>query len=321
MKQRAILKTISLAFAGLFFLVSPDKSLAQAFFIQAHPAITSVSIPSEESEKTVTVKLRNLSDETVRLKAQIWPLEQIDKLTGRPVYSAVDDLDKTQQSFYQTAIKIEVDEEISDEVILSPKQENDVNITITYNKNQKPSEYYFTLVFTEDKPSPKKDNSPSQISAASSIQGGVSSHILVSLGTGKAEIEASNLTADKSFEPYPSFELTLKNNSNRHSKVYGNISLYNIFGQKIGAVPFEKYLLAANDADLQLKPLQETGKPYLSLGVNKAVLEITDAGTGKQHQKDIYYIAMPLKGFFLTVIIGGFIFFILARAIKKSSQL
>lgn len=321
MKLNADIKIASLALTGFICLVSPQKSLAQAFFVEAQPAITSVSIPSEESEKTITIRLRNLSNETVRLKTQIWPIEQIDKLTQRPIYSTIADLDKSQQLYFQTAIKTAVDGIPSEEISLSPKQEEDVNITIKYNKNQKPSEYYFTLVFTEDKESPKKDSSPSEISASSTIQGGIGSHILVSLGTGKPEIEISNLAADKSFDPYPAFELKLKNISNRHGKVYGNIALYNILGQEIGSASFERYILAKNEVETKLKPNPQTAKPLLSLGLNKAVLDITDAGSGERYQKDIYYIAMPLREFFLTVVLGGFILVIIARAIRKSSRL
>lgn len=304
------------------FLLAPKHALAQNFSLSLEPTISSITLPYESSEKKVPLTLRNASNETTRLRIEIFPIQQIDKITGRPIYQPISDLTNEQQSFYSSAISFEQDGKKITEIILSPKQSSEISLKISNKGSQNISEYYFSVGFIKSSPPKNNVAQAEEITASSDIQPGIATHILVSTGTAVSDVELKSLSArTDTAKAFPSFDLTLKNSQNKHSRIYGNISIYNLLNQKITDYPIHSYILGDQEKTISLTKYKATNKPPLSLGINSARLTVTDEASGKTLTKDIYYLTSSKKTIAVWVLVLIFLIYIFYKAAKRASRL
>lgn len=324
MRLKSINKTRILAFSSLILassLFTPGSSLAQSFSLSLTPSIVSVNLPYDSSTKSVPLTLRNTSEDTLRLRIEILPIKEIDKLTERPVYQSMSTLSSEQQSFYKTAIEYEQNGRKVSEIVLSPKQTTEVLVNINNNTYQNASEYYFSLGLIENSAGLEKSVESDEAAASANIQPGVATHFLVSTGTGSSDVKITSLKKQSGVsDTLPPFVLSVQNDSGRHTRIYGNISIYNILGQKLAEYPVDSYLLADQDKALTVSSFKEAEGVKFSLGPKSSKLKLSDEASGKTYEKEIYYLGASNRTLAISVLVLIFILYIARRVMKKASR-
>lgn len=322
MKSKLSCLSISLATASLTTLVvalNPASAHAQEFSLSIDPQVSSLRLPYKESTKSIPLRLRNSSDETLRLRIEPLPIKEIDKLSGRPIYQPISELSIDQQSFYRSAISYGQDGKKVSEVVLSPKQSSVLQVNINNNIYQKPSEFYFSLALVENSTTDPNEELGEDITAISNVQPGTATHFLVSTGTSKSDIQIESIKkVNTNSDKTTSFVLALKNSSQTHTRVFGKISIYNLLRQKVAEYPIDSYILGGEEKVISLDKFSKTTTPLdFSMIINTAELSLTDEASGKSYEKKIYYLASSYRSIIFWTLALIFSIYIARKVSKK----
>jgi len=163
-----------------------------------------------------------------------------------------------KQGFSKFAIfeKIQIldGSEVIKKITLAPKQKKNIDLLINIPDKQNESEYYFSIVFISNNIAFDEKfikNSSNEISAASIINAGIATNVLLSIKTPQ-DRPAGSITSFETpilKESGPvKFTLKVKNTSPHFTEVYGTVIIKNIFGQAIGQITIPKTTVLGNSS-------------------------------------------------------------------------
>ena len=208
-----------------------------------------------------------------------------------------------------------------DSLILGPKQQKNLNLTITVPQDTSISDYYFSVIFVStDFPQIESNSSTNQL--------GIATNVLLSIGPleiPKAVLEkfSSDIFLEKG--PVP-FMIRIKNDGTHFIKPKGEINIKNMFGQSVGklnlvsanilsgstrAIPNDIYMQALktsnpitkDDNSLSFKNPIALWKENFLLGLYTATLNISMSDEGPIFTKTINFFAFPFQILIAIIVI------------------
>lgn len=293
---------------GISLQVSPDKSL--------------VELTEPNTEKTIHFSLKNNLNHPETVKFMIFPIEKVDNSTNRLVYQSNQSLSKDQQSFYKNAISFSHKGKDVPEILLPPQAQEAIEVKIRYNANQKISEYYFTIGFITRPDDSIREQREDEVEAYLPIQGGVGSHVLVTLGDKVSEVVVSNVEALDSNKSVPDIAITLTNRTSKAARVYGNISISNILGLAIASFDTDDIFLFGSETRTIIIPGHSfTTSPLLSLasiGSNTIKSDLYNPSSGQRTIFENSYLHIPLPLILLPIIIVALVILVRRKLKRKN---
>ncbi len=212
---------------------------------------------------------------------------------------------------------------------LGPKQEKKLELRIIVPKEERFSDYYFSILFLSDN-NISKDASPTQAEENSQTLtlGGIGMNVLLSIGPNdkpKGIIEEFQAPWYLEAGPVP-FSIRVKNTGSHFMSPKGVILIKNMFGQTVGRVNIPETNILAGSSRLltdseqqkagssadQSSPSKAYWRENFLLGFYTASLSLALSDKGPLYTKSIHFIAFPLKfalGVFLVIIIVLIIYF------------
>ncbi len=222
-------------------------------------------------------------------------------------YLAEDSLSENTRNFItQNVLVLKNDIPITS-LTLAPRQKQALTLQISIKDIQNISEYTFSLFFLS---SPHdiiltQPSEESPINANLGVSLGTAMHVLIAGKEASADsVAITSFQTKKFIQQGPvDFGVELKNDSKRYIKLYGNIIITNMFGQKIGLVRIPNQILLAG-VNKTLEGQNQTAttswnEKYL-LGFYKARLELLNE-EGKELHKEVSFFAFPVTTVLLTL--------------------
>lgn len=305
----------------LIHMLSPVPAYgAENISLQVEPSTVLVSIPTVGSQTDAVFELTNLSDHPQVVTFEVFPIEKIDKNTNRLIYQSKSNLSEVEQSFYENAISILIENKTASEVLLSPKQTVPISLRIQYDSIQSISNYNFTLGFIGDRSVNKLSTQKDEIQATLDIRGGIGSHVLVSFGDKHVTTTLQDIIFSTSTASEPNVSFTLINSPQRSNKVYGSISIKNILGMEIASGVTGSVYLLPNQEKVTEVTLKKTVPSliymFLSLGPLDTHIDLHEVSQDSTMSYKATHLNIPLKALiFVTAFI--FVLFLIQRKIKE----
>lgn len=313
------------AYLGVFIIplsygASPVD--AQEFSLSVSPTTATITLSQENDEKTQSFTLTNNTTKSKKIFIQLFPIEEVDKLTNRPIYQPISSITDAQQSFYQSAISFEHETRKISEIVLAPKQTAVVHMTVSYRETLEEGEYYFTIGFTDNEPLIEANSQENEIIATSQVRSIVGSHVFVSLGNRISDLTIRELQADNFVSSaLPTISYELQNPTSKYIKGYVNLSIYNMFTFKIAEHKKNNQIILSNHTKVESTQKNEFSHAgpltqLSSLGVNKAILEVYDRENDRLYTREMHFVVFPFWAI-LMVGSGTLLAFIVIRKVKE----
>lgn len=310
---------IFLLFISLFtftlLLLPLDKSEASDFSVGIYPPIIQIdATPPTGLKQDITLK--NLSDTTITLQVVFKPFTASPENNGQVQYLSKNDIFGADPNIFDKIQILDGDEPITD-ITLSPKQQKTLTLRIGLPKDEPPSDYYFSILFTS------KD-AVNGTKNGTSLIGGIASNVLLSIGPkSKTTGILEEFSAPWFFTrgPIP-FTVLLHNISGHFIVPKGEILIKNMFNQLIGKVD----LLPVNILEDTRRYIPDSSgvsftKAYWNegflLGLYRANLIISLSPEGPIFRKTIYFFALPLPYIIGIILASVLIVTIILRVRKR----
>ncbi|MBI5044690.1 MAG: hypothetical protein HZC02_02085 [Candidatus Levybacteria bacterium] len=334
-KQKAVI--ISLL-STLFCILSTNQIDAASFELSVSPPIFEIELtPPAVADVNEQIILENTGDDGMNLEIDFRLFRPQDK-NGDIVYLKKGDLYGDDPLILKRIRIMDDDKEIH-ELYLSPHTKKKLNLIITIPKDEPPSDYYFSILFSS-----KEDEKQNNGSYTESI-GGVAVNTLLSIGpkdSTKGSIEEFSTDFFRTEGPVP-FVVTIHNKSKHFISPQASIAIRNMFGQTIGKIELlpvnilsessrslpskEQFVINAQETDEDKKtkkqnatilklishsltPVAVWPESFL-LGPYSATLTVALSENGPLYVKTIHFFAFPLH-----ILIGFIIAILLLLTIK-----
>ncbi len=299
-----------------FLILHLDKAEASALSLGISPSVIKIQAAPEETV-TKTLVLENRTDQEAKLGIVFMPFQQSDAENGQPLYNVKkEDFFRTDPDIFQK-IKIYNGSEIIDTITLAPKQKKNLTLSITLPKDERPSDYYFSIVFIAKDTIDTQNIADKESIATMQIKAGIATHVLLSVSEKhiKAEGIIEEFTTPTLQGKGPvQFALRVKNTGNTATSIHGVIIVKNLFGQAIGKIMLKPtYVLANSSRNIPL-----SWPENFILGPYTAYLTLT-FDNGPIFGRTIYFFGFPMQ-FFLGIISMIILFVLIKNRIKKHLQ-
>lgn len=312
---------LSLSF---LLLISQSSSLiskanAESLSLGVYPPITEIeAVPPAAIDQPILI--HNVSFDPVTLSIRIEPFIAV-KESGAITFPPASQLD---DSFLQYVSIWDKDERVT-EVGLAPGQEKTLTLHIDILEKEKPSDYYFSVIFINkidqslfaEGGSFAKEN-------VTMLQGGIATNILLTIGPkdqAKGSIETFSTPKFLQGGPVP-FSLRVKNSGVHRTKVKGTILIKNMFNQTVGNIQIQDTNILSgatrrieNDASGNI-----VWKESFLLGRYTAILTLAFSEQGPIFTRIITFYAFPVNLTIGFLIAGGLIFFMRKRIFERLHQ-
>jgi hypothetical protein len=327
LKLKIILSTL------LLFLVFVPISHAQSVDLGIYPPVFQIQTVPPSSIK-IPFSIQNFADSSVDLIISLKPFTAANSENG--TISFLNDISSYPDPSLLERIQV-LDNDIPiDTLTLAPKQKKNLNLTIDVPKNEVKGEYYIALLFTSS-------NQNTLNSSSTQATAGISSNILLSVGPfGNAKGYIEDFSTNPFVAKGPiSFNVRVKNTSDRYITPKGDIIITNFFGQTIGKVNLLPVNILANTVrripdsaqsdinsaafakiqDIVNKnayPVAVWPEKFL-LGPYTATLTVALSDSGPLYKKSIIFFAFPTEYLIFVLIIVIILLFIAWRIKQKIS--
>lgn len=301
-----------LAFLILSSLILNLKSAnAQGLSVGIDPPILHINAEAPALINS-QISIQNESDQNITYSIFLMPFKQSAETSGVPEF------DKSLLPDYKNIFKrIQVLDEsrVITEVKLAPKQKKDLNLRIIIAKDEKPSDYYFSVLFISSADSKSETNS------FSGSRAGIATNVLLSVGP-KTQTTGSikEFSSPKFVTKGPvEFKVRLANTSSHYIPIKGNVVVKNMFGQIVGNIDFPPVNVLSNSERLLGSPLLYWDEKFL-MGIYNADLTIALSEDGPILSKSLTFLALPLElilGIIVTLVL---IIGIIRRVRKKETE-
>lgn len=338
------IKTLSTAiiFLSVTFLL-PHKTHAATFDLSVSPPIFQIEItPPAVADVNQQITLENTGDDNMNLAISL-KLFRPEGNNGEITYLKDGERYGSDPDILKRIHVKDGDKEIQ-EVFLSSHSKKKLNVVIEVPKDEPPSDYYFSILFTL-----KLEQGQSGGSYTQSL-GGVAVNTLLSIGpkgSTKGLIEEFSTDFFRTEGPVP-FIVTIKNNSEHFIFPQASIAIRNMFGQAVGKIELlpvnilshasrslpskEQFQITAAETDKKTKSSQQNNtliklisnpsqpvavwpETFL-LGPYSATLTVALSETGPLYVKTIHFFAFPLHVFF-GLLIAIFLLFAIRKRLKQ----
>lgn len=286
----------------IIFIASPPKAHAAALDLGIEPPLLQIeALPSAKIQSPITIE--NFADKAVELDIVIRPFKPSPKENGEILF--------LDASYLHPGVEIRENNLPITALILAPGQQKTLILHLDVNKNERPSDYYFSVVFISKHS--KSDQNNHTISS-----GGIAANVLVSIGpTEKAKGEIEEFSAPFFIEQGPvALTLRLKNTGNHMITPKGVILIENMFGQTIGKVELlPVYVLSQSIRGIPSTFSSTKAIWYESflLGPYKAKLTLALSDQGPVFTRAIRFAAFPLEFVAGAIILLGILIFVAYR--------
>lgn len=284
-----LIKIISIitTFNFALLIFNLDKAAASALSLGIFPPILQITaMPPANIKAAIIVK--NFGEETVDLDILFKPFAD------------------NQNSSIFNQIQVFDDNNPLKSITLAPKQEKKLTLVIDIPKNEKESEYYFSIVFISKA---IKNNNTNY----SQILGGVATNVLLSIGSKdgpQGEIREFSSVGFLQKGPV-AFTVSLKNKGKHFITPRGDILIKNMFGQTVGNVD----LLASNVLAGTVRSQKEFWDESFILGPYTAILTISLSEKGPILNQTVHFIGLPGK-YIVGVVLAIFLSLLIRNRLK-----
>lgn len=319
------LKALSIIYLLSLFLLGTSKIEAQGQSLSIYPPVLEVQA-TPPSSPVVPLIIQNNNNEDITLRIELIPIKQ-SGLNG-DIQLVPELINEGFYPYYRNKIQFLVDDRKVDSLILSPLETKEVNVNINLTEGDPPGDYYYSIVFISGS-SFQDETSLSQLPA------GIASNLLLSIGPKKPAgggIVEFDTSTFKNSGPVD-FSLKLHNASKHLIAPSGSVSVYNLFGQKVGSIDLlSQYILANSDRylvdEIQSSPSALLTNSFNSapkviwsekflLGFYTAEAKVLLEENGHILSSKTYFFAFPLYLFFPLVILIFIALSIYLRVKKK----
>ena len=309
-------------FAHLLICFFPSKASAQTISVGVYPPIIQLQVNPPATVRS-PITLQNLSDQPLNMQILMQPFTassdengSISLLEKKIVHTQI-------QDFLTTNVQLQnAQKQPIKEVLLTPRAVMTLYLFVTVPKDQKPNDYYFSVIFTTD----ASDNPNAN---ASSVGGGIATNVLVSIGphqNPQGFINTFSAPGLVEHGPIP-FSVKLTNQSNFFIQPQGFILITNMFGQTVGKVNLlpvnvlarsSRYIPDDNHESLTQAVWPET----FLIGPYSATLTIALSDKGPQFERTIHFLATPWQlciGFIFAIFFGVIVWLKVKERLKKEN--
>lgn len=285
----------SIFFTLLFILFDSKTVNAQQISVGIEPAILQIEATSPSLVKSA-ISIQNQSDQNVTYSIFLLPFKPGASLNGQPEF------DKKLIDEYKDIFgKIQISDEKGTltQISLAPKQKKDLTLSIQLLKDEKPKDYYFSVIFISENLSAKSTDS------LVGARAGIGTNVLLSIGpksTTKGHIEMFSSKKFVTKGPMQ-FKLNIKNDSSHYITTDGNLVIKNIFGQTVGNINLvPTNILAGSNRLIESDNNSNPNDPKIIwdekflLGIYKADLTISLSDEGPIFKDSKMFFAFPVEG-------------------------
>lgn len=306
-----------IGFLCLLFYGSTLNTLAQELSVAIDPPIIQINAEAPSQIRT-PISIQNESNQTTTYNIFLVPFKAGSENNGQPEYD--NELIASYKPIFNR-IKILEENRPLTEVSLAPKQSKNLELSISVAKNEKPRDYYFSVIFV----SQGSDGGTSKNGVGA--KAGIGTNVLLSIGPKQESIgRIEEFSAPKFVSSGPiEFKLNVANNSNHYVNTSGNLIIKNIFGQVVGNLELIPANILENSQRLmesKLNPDPNTPKIIWNekflIGIYKANLELALSDEGPLLKKELTVIAFPIQALILFFLIAVFSTGMIRRARHKS---
>lgn len=287
----------------IILLFIPKITNASGYSLSIYPTIIKIKTNPPALVKT-GIRIKNLSDNPVELGYVLKPFVAEDNNSGQVKYLLYPDYTSKNTNFLQRVRILEDGQTIS-KIILSPKQEKNLTISIDLPQEEEQADHYFSIVFLTQ-------NQDRLDSSYSHIVQGIGTNILVSINPQgyRAKI------VDFSTSPFVSggpvkFSVEVENMGRNFININGYIIIDNIFGQTVGKIELKPANILGKSTLAILKDDVVWQERFL-LGIYTAKLYL-DYDDSTNLYGEVSFTAIPVKILTILTIAGFIIIFIKNR--------
>ncbi|MCL5970368.1 MAG: hypothetical protein M1450_02630 [Patescibacteria group bacterium] len=291
-----------------FLIFHLDKAKASSFALSVFPPVFQIEAKAPATVKS-ELELENLSDENLSLQILLREFEP--KENGGISYLQKG---KTRGEDPKILDKISIldKEEKLDSLKIAAKQKKKLTLIIDIPKDEPPSDYYFSIIFSSKGQDEKEKTS-------SRTEAGIATNVLLSIGEkGKTQglIEEFNAPFFLEKGPVP-FTLKIRNNSKHFIVPKGGIIIKNMFGQEIGKVdllPSNVLVDSTREFTDSLRSTQDKvmWQENFLLGLYTANLKVALSENGPILSRTIHFFAFPFQG-----VVGLFIALLIILLVRE----
>jgi hypothetical protein len=220
---------------------------------------------------------------------------------GDIVYGNEQTTTETQKNFITKNISVLENGVPISSLTLSPGQSQSLLLHITIDNDQNISESTFSLIFLTDPTSEKSQEDTDEITpltASLSIRLGSAMHVLIAPKNVKSNFRIQSLSTPSFIQHPPvGFALSMENQGEKYINIYGNITITNAFGQRVGLIRIPNTILLSHTSkqlgtNSTLEPLSWQGG--LLIGPYTARATLIDEN-GIEQSADTRFFAFPLR--------------------------
>ena len=274
---------------GIWGLGFGQKAKADQLSLGTFPPIIQIQAKPPASISN-PIAIQNFQDTPVSLNIEFKEFKPSNKNNGDiefvngPLPSIFQGMQVTDQGHVIT------------QVDLAPKQRKTLTFHVGINSNEKPQDYYFSILFIS--------TTPNLVSSTQSeAAGGIATNVLLSVGpTGPTQGEISEFSTPFFVEKGPvPFRVVVQNTSSHYITPNGIITIKNVFGQTVGNINLLPVNVLSNNS--RIIPDQQASldnptawwneKFLLGPYTAKVILELSDQGP--IYNKTVTFFAFPLE--------------------------
>ncbi|MEN9407373.1 MAG: hypothetical protein RLZZ455_589 [Candidatus Parcubacteria bacterium] len=306
LKYRVLLATVITLCLAL--TIRPGMVDANEVGMRITPNIIELH-PTENGilEKTLTVENRGRDPLTIQILIKAFTTDK----KGNILYLNRSEISSETEKFVSENIEILENNVPVTELSLSPGQKEQLLLKVTASDITNFTQHTASLFFLSknSRESLPHDDSDTSLTTEMNISVGSAVHIIL-FGQKNKEEDAFTVTAFRSesfLQKGPvRFTATVRNDSDKYINIYGNISIHNMFGQRIGKILLPNQLIPSH-AEKEVTGRSESSEPGISWnegfligGYRARITILTDSGSEEYRERDFF--VFPIRAVILILI-------------------
>lgn len=316
-----------------FASLSVSQVYADEVSLKISPSTFQITAqPPIEIETPFTIE--NGSIDSIRLKIGYKIINKDASQEGIVKY--INDTDNSSQQDRSIFNKIVITDEMNtslENLELGPKQKKRLKLRLRLSEETPNTDYYFSLIFIHDNPINLNQNdnyiNKNDQKSVSTLQAGIALNVFLSAGqTTSPQAIIYDFTTPVYSQSGPiEFVAKIKNPDLHFITPKGDVTITNLFGQKVGKVDIPPSVILAGTtktlidnvqlrSNVQSLPKIVWPEKFL-LGVYNATLHIAVTPTGPFYTKTIQFVVFPLLPTIGFLLLFTLVVFIMLRVRRK----
>ena len=293
----------------IFNLSEAPSVSAQELSVSIDPPLIQIEAKAPALVKT-PITIQNESDQNITYSIFLLPFKAGSEKNGQVEF------DKNLIEKYKDIFgKIQIlDQNRSlTQITLAPKQKKDLTLSIRVLKDEKPIDYYFSVIFISE--AIENLDQDSFVGA----RAGIGTNVLLSIGP-KSQTQGyiKEFSAPKFVDKGPvKFKLNIANTSRHYVSIKGNLIIKNIFGQAVGNIDLAPVNILGR-SERFIEGINWNEK--FLLGIYKADLTVTLSEQGPILKRSLTFFAFPAEAILGIIVAMILVVGIIKRARSKETD-